>query len=136
MPFTIATRGGGGGTASSDVSINQPPIPPAPIPAPNQVQMSQASPGTCSTKVKILNQAIVTTQSVTTQSNGSPPTAKAGVMSKVVNGPAKFLQGSAAVTVEGQPPGFQSAMLGQNGTSFNTIGVHDKPSQTKVTIAR
>ena len=58
--FPAATKAGGNGFAFPDTcKTPAPPAPPVPIPYPNTAMLNQANGGTCSKKVKILNQPVV-----------------------------------------------------------------------------
>lgn len=135
--FPIATKQGGGCEAFPDTcKTPAPPGPPVPLPYPNLAQLVQANPGTCSKRVKILNQPVITKQTVIPMSSGDEAGSVGGVVSGTVKGPVQFKQGSMKVTVEGQPVVFQTCMTGHNGTSANMpAGVHSSPSQAKVTVA-
>lgn len=134
--FGIATKQGGTAEAFPDTcKTPAPPAPPLPIPYPNMAQLAQANPGTCSKRVKILNQPVVTKQTIIPMSAGDEAGSAGGVVSGTVKGPVQFKQGSAKVTVEGQPAVFQTCLTGHNGTNANMpAGVHSSPSQTKVTV--
>lgn len=134
--FGIATKQGGSAEAFPDTCKTPvPPGPPVPIPYPNSAQLAQANPGTCSKKVRILNQPVLTKQSVIPVSTGDEAGSAGGVVSGTVKGPVQFKKGSSVVKVEGQPVVFQTCLTAHNGTSANApLGVHASPSQTKVTV--
>ncbi|AUX31883.1 PAAR-like domain-containing protein [Sorangium sp. So ce296] len=135
--FPIATRQGGTCEAFPDTcKTPAPPAPPVPVPYPNTAQLVQANPGTCAKKVKVLNQPVITKQTVIPMSAGDEAGAAGGVVSGTIKGPVQFKQGSAKVKVEGQPVVFQTCMTAHNGTNANMpAGVHSSPSQTKVSVA-
>lgn len=135
--FPVATKQGGTCEAFPDTcNTPAPPAPPVPVPYPNTAQLVQANPGTCSKKVKVLNQPVITKQTVITMSAGDEAGSAGGVVSGMIKGPVQFKQGSAKVKVEGQPLVFQTCMTGHNGTNANApAGVHSSPSQTKVSVA-
>jgi len=135
--FPVATKQGGECLAFPDTCKTPvpPPVGTAPIPYPNTAQLMQANPGTCSTKVTIMNQAVVTKQTEIPMTAGDEAGSLGGVVSGMTKGPASFKMGSSNVKVEGNPVIFQTCMCGQNGTNANApAGIHATPSQTKVTV--
>ncbi len=134
--FPIATAGGGQCTAFPDTcKTPAPPGPPVPTPYPNMAMLAQVNRATCAMKVTILNQPIVTMNSMVMMTSGDEAGAAGGVVSNMIKGPAKPSKGSAKVKAAGQPVIFQTCMFGHNGTNANApLGIHDTPSQTKVTV--
>jgi Domain of unknown function (DUF4150) len=135
--FPVTTKQGGTCEAFPDTcKMPAPPGPPVPMPYPNTAMLMQANPGTCSKKVKILNQPAATQQTMIAMSSGDEAGAAGGVVSSMIKGPAQFKKGSAKVKVEGQPLVYQTCTVGQNGTNANaTMGVQSSPSQAKVLVA-
>lgn len=135
MPFPIATTQGGMSQAFTDVCLTpSPPAPPVPLPYPSVAQLVQGNPGTCSQKVKILNQLVITNKTVITMTNGNQPGSVGGAVSGMVMGQAKFKKVSAKVKVEGGGVGYHTCPVGHNGANANAVGVHCQPSQTKVFV--
>ena len=112
-----------------------PPGPPVPVPYPNMGMFTQANRATCSMKVKVLNQNVVTVNSQIPMTSGDEAGSAGGVVSGIIKGPAKASRGSMKVKVEGLAVVFQTCTIGQNGVSANApMGVQDSPSQTKVFV--
>ena len=134
--FGVGTKAGGQCMGMPDVcKTPAPPAPPIPIPYPNIAMLNQANPGTCSKKVKIMNQPVVTKATQITMSSGDEAGSIGGVVSGMIKGPAKFIKFSMKVKVEGQNVVYQTCTVGQNGSSANVpAGTHTTPSQTKVTV--
>lgn len=135
--FPVTTKQGGTCDAFPDTcKTPAPPGPPVPVPYPNTAMLVQANPGTCSKKVKILNQPAVTLQTMIPMTSGDEAGAAGGVVSGMIKGPATFKKGSAKVKVEGQPLVFQTCTAAQNGSNANApMGVQSSPSQAKVLVS-
>jgi Domain of unknown function (DUF4150) len=135
--FFIATAGGGMCTAFPDVcKVPAPPAPPIPTPFPNMAMLMQANRATCALKVKIMNMPVVHVNSMIPMTSGDEAGSLGGVVSGMIKGPAKFTKGSLKVKVMGMPVAFQTCPIGQNGTNANApLGIHDTPSQPKVSVA-
>ena len=135
--FAVTTKMGGTATAFPDTcKTPAPPAPPIPTPYPNLGQFAQANPGTCSKKVKILNQPVVHLQSQIPMTSGDEAGSAGGVVSGTIKGPAMPKRGSAKVKVEGIAVVFHTCTTAHNGVSANApMGIHDSPSQTKVFVA-
>jgi hypothetical protein len=135
--FAITTRGGGMSNAMPDIcKTPAPPAPaPVPIPYPNIATFTQANPGTCTLKTKIMNQPVVTKATVLLMTSGDEPGVAGGAASGVFKGPAKAVTFSTKVNFEGQAVVYQTCTIGQNGSSANApAGIHSVPSQPKVTV--
>jgi len=136
MIFAASTKMGGMTMAFPDVCKTPTPAGPVPIPYPNIAQLTMANPGTCSTKVTIMNQPVVHQQTEIMLSSGDEAGTAGGVISGMNMGPAKPKLGSMKVQVEGQKLVYQTCMFGQNGSNANMpAGVQAAPSQTMVTIS-
>ena len=134
--FGVATKQGGNSMAFPDVCKTPTPVGPVPIPYPNIAMMAQANPGTCSKKVKIINQPVITKQTDIPMTSGDEAGSAGGVISGTIKGPAKFKKGSRKVKVEGVPIAFQTCPMGHNGSNANAPGgVLVAPSQTKVVVS-
>jgi hypothetical protein len=134
--FPVATKQGGSSTAFPDTCKTPTPAGPVPLPYPNTAMLMQANPSTCSKKVKIMNQPVITKQSVIPMTSGDEAGSAGGVISGTIKGPAQPKKGSAKVKVEGKPVVFQTCPFGHNGTNANApMGMQTTPSQTKVMVA-
>ena len=136
MSFPLATKQGGGTEGFPDTcKTPAPPGPPMPMPYKSDGKLMQAKPGTCSKKVKVLNQPVITTKTELSMTTGTAPGSAGGVMSGTSMGPAKFKKGSAKVKVEGQPVVFQTCIAGHNGSNANMpAAVHSSASQSNVSV--
>ena len=134
--FPAATKGGGSGFAFPDTcKVPAPPAPPIPTPFPNMAMLNQANGGTCSKKVKILNQPVVTKATEIPRTSGDEAGVAGGVVSGMNMGPASFKQGVSAVKGEGDDIITLMKPMGHNGTNANApAGVHVAPSQAKVLV--
>lgn len=137
MIFGIATKQSGTSMATPDVcKTPAPPAGPIPIPYPNIAQINQANAGTCTSKVKIDNKAVLTMKSEIPMSSGDEAGAAGGVVSSKIKGEAVPKKGSAKVKFEGSPVIFQTCPFGHNGKNANMpAGTHVAPSQMKITVA-
>ncbi len=136
--FPASTNGGGQCFAFPDVcKTPAPPAPFVPIPYPNIAMGTQASGGSCSSKVKIMGKkAVVKGTEITMSSGDEGGTAGGGMISSKFKGPAQYKKGSSKVKVEGKELCHLTSMVGQNGGSNANIppGVQVAPSQTKVIV--
>lgn len=135
--FGITTKMGGVSNAMPDVcNTPAPPAPsPVPIPYPNIATFTQANPGTCSLKTKIMNQPVVNKDTQVMMTSGDEAGVAGGVSCGMIKGPAKAIKFSMKVKVEGKPVVFQTCIIGHNGASANSpAGIHSAPSQVKVTV--
>lgn len=133
-----STNGGGQCVIFPDVCKTPTPGGPVPIPYPNMAMLTQASGGTCSSKVKIMGKKTVVKGTEIPMSSGDEPgTAGGGVVSNKFKGPAQFKKGSSKVTAEGKAICHVTSMVGQNGGSNanHPAGVQVAPSQMKVLVA-
>ena len=130
--FPISTKMGGMSQAVPDVCKTPAPNGTVPVPYPNIAMLMQANPGTCSMKVKVLNQPVCNNQSMVTMSTGDEAGSIGGVVSGMIKGPAKFTLGSVKVSIEGKPAAYHTCPMGQNGTNANAMGAQLMPSQVKV----
>lgn len=133
-----STNGGGQCVIFPDVCKTPTPGGPVPMPYPNMAMLTQASGGTCSSKVKIMNKKTVVKGTEITMSSGDEPgTAGGGVVSNKFKGPAQFKKGSSKVKAEGKAVCHVTSMVGQNGGSNanHPAGVQVAPSQMKVLVA-
>lgn len=134
--FPMCTKGGGQVFAFPDVcQVPAPPAPPIPTPFPNIGMLNQASGGTCSKKVKVLNQPVVTKASEIPKTMGDEAGTLKGVSSGTNMDKATFKQGVSKVKVEGNDVINQLKPSAQNGASANApAGMVIAPSQTKVIV--
>ncbi len=134
--FPVATTMNGMANAIPDVcNTPAPPAPPIPVPYPNIAMLMQADPSSCSMKVKILFMPVVVMTTKIPMTSGDEAGSAGGVVSGTIKGPAMFTRGSAKVMIEGKPVVFHTCTTGHNGQAANApIGIHDVPSQTKVTV--
>ncbi len=110
-----------------------PPAPPIPIPYPNIAQVAMATAGTCSSKVKIMNQPAVTKDSEIPMSSGDEPGVAGGVMSSCNMGKAVFKMASSKVKAEGKGIAHLISMVSVNKDNF-PAGMQILMSQMKVII--
>lgn len=136
--FGITTKKGGGATAVPDAcKTPAPPGPPIPVPYVNKAMFNQASAATCTRRVTIGNKPVVTKATEIPMSTGNEPGTGGGLMSGKNKGEARARSASACVKAEGQPVVFHGCVIAQNGKNANApAGVHDAPSQDKVTAFR
>ena len=121
--FGISTKAGGMSMAMPDVcKTPAPPAPPVPIPYPNIASFVQANPSTCSKKVKILNQPVITKATQITMTSGDEPGVVGGIISGKFKGPAKAKKFSMKVKVEGKNVVYHTCVIGQNGSNANAVG--------------
>lgn len=134
--FPAATKAGGNGFAFPDTcKVPAPPAPPVPTPFPNTAMLNQANGATCSMKVKILNQPVVTKATQIPLTSGDEAGVAGGVVSGQNLGPAAFKMGVTKVKVEGNDIINQMKTMAQNGTNANApAGTLLSPSQTKVIV--
>ncbi|MCA9606402.1 MAG: DUF4150 domain-containing protein [Myxococcales bacterium] len=134
--FPASTKGGGQVFAFPDVcKVPAPPAPPIPTPFPNIGMCNQANGGTCSKKVKILNQPVITKASEITQTMGDEAGTLKGVSSGTNMDKATFKVGVSKVKVEGNDIVNLLKTTAQNGASANApAGNVIAPSQTTVLV--
>jgi len=133
--FPAASKMGGDCIAFPDTCKTPSPVGPVPIPYPNTAMLMQALPPTCSLKVKIMNQPVITKQSIVPTTMGDEAGVAGGVVSGIIKGQAQAKTGSAKVKVEGNPIVHQTCLWGHNGTNANApAGMQLTPSQAKVLV--
>ena len=131
-----STKQGGDCMAFPDTCKTPTPVGTIPTPYPNTAQLMQANPGTCPTKVTIMNQPPLTKQTIIPATAGDEAGAAGGVVSGAIKGPAQAKTASLKVKIEGNPAVRQGDIWGQNGTNANApAGIQASPSQSKVTIS-
>jgi hypothetical protein len=132
----MSTRGGGQAFAFPDVcKVPAPPGPPVPVPFPNTALLSQADSSTCSEKVRVLNQPVITVDSEVPRSMGDEAGTAMGVSSGTQMDKVTFQKGSSKVKIEGAAAIPLMAPTGHNGSSANApAGNVVAPGQTKVLI--
>jgi hypothetical protein len=129
--------GNGDCFAFPDVCKTPTPAGPVPIPYPNTASLAMANPGTCSTKVFIVNKPAATIRTIITMSSGDEPGAAGGVVSSLIKGPCQFKLGSTVVLIEGSPAVYLGSMIGHNGAPNANMpaGSQISPSQTIVVVS-
>ncbi|MCB9594863.1 MAG: DUF4150 domain-containing protein [Sandaracinaceae bacterium] len=134
--FPACTKAGGQAFAFPDVcKVPAPPAPPIPTPFPNIAMLNQANGGTCSKKVKILNQPVITKASEVTRTMGDEAGTLKGVSSGTNMDKAVFKAGVSAVKVEGNDIINLLKPTAHNGASANAPGgAVIAPSQTVVLV--
>jgi len=133
--FPVATKQGGDCIAFPDTCKTPSPVGPVPVPYPNTAMLMQAVPPTCTLKVKIMNQPVITKQTTIPATAGDEAGVAGGVVSSMIKGPAQAKMGSVKVKMEGNPVVFQTCVWGQNGTNANApTGMQVSPSQIKVMV--
>ncbi|HTF56400.1 MAG TPA: DUF4150 domain-containing protein [Planctomycetota bacterium] len=133
--FPASSKGGGMCMGFPDVcKTPAPPSPsPIPIPYPNIAQVSAASGGTCSSKVKIENQPVVTKDTEIPSSSGDEAGVAGGVSSSCNMGKVVFKMGSSTVKAEGKDVAHVTSMTSHNKDNF-PAGMQLAPSQVKVIV--
>lgn len=133
--FPASSKGGGVCMGFPDVcKTPAPPSPsPIPIPYPNIAQMSAATAGTCSSKVKIANQPCVTKDTEIPMSSGDEAGVAGGVSSSCNMGKCVVKMGSSKVKAEGKDVGHLTVMTAHNKDNF-PAGKQIAPSQTTVIV--
>lgn len=134
--FPLSTKGGGQVFAFPDVcKVPAPPAPPIPTPFPNIGMCQQADGGTCSKKVKVLNQPVITKASEIPRTMGDEAGTLKGVSSGTNMDKATFKAGVSKVKIEGNDAVNMLKPTAQNGASANApAGMVVAPSQSKVII--
>ena len=133
-PVYAATQSAGQCTAIPDVCKTPSPSGPTPVPYPNIGVCAQAV--ATALKVKIVMMPVIHNLSQIPLSNGNEAGTLGGVRSSVFKGPVTYAVGSSKVFIEGKPCEFQTAATRHNGTPFNSNGMQDIASQSKVLVAR
>jgi hypothetical protein len=111
-----------------------PPSPsPIPIPYPNIGQAASATGGTCSSKVKIMNQPAITKDTEIPSSSGDEAGVAGGVSSSCNMGKVVYKMASEKVKAEGKGIAKILSMTSHNKDNF-PAGMQIAPSQTKVLV--
>jgi len=133
--FPASCKAGGMVQGFPDVcKTPAPPSPsPIPIPYPNIAQVAAATAGTCSSKVKIMNQPAVTQDSEIPMSSGDEAGVAGGIMSSCNMGKAVFKMASMKVKAEGKGIAKILSLVSVNKDNF-PAGMQVAPSQAKVLI--
>jgi hypothetical protein len=131
--FPASCKAGGVAMGFPDVCKTPAAPSPIPIPYPNIAQVASATAGTCSSKVKIMNQAAVTKDSEIPMSSGDEAGVVGGVSSSCNMGKAVFKDASTKVKAEGKGIAKILSMVSMNKDNF-PAGMQIAPSQTKVLI--
>jgi hypothetical protein len=135
--FPASTKGGGQVVTPGPLDVCKTPSPtgPIPMPYPNLGTVSNASGGTCASKVKMCGSKVCTTKSELPRSSGDEAGTVGGVVSNRNMAEIKFKMGSSKVIVEGEKCAHLTSMTGHNGSSANVpAGAQVAPSQTKVIV--
>ena len=134
--FPACTKAGGQAFAFPDVcKVPAPPAPPIPTPFPNIAMLNQADGSTCSTKVKVLNQPMITVATEVPRTMGDEVGSLKGLSSSTQMDKGVIKQGAAKVVVQGNDAANMLKPTAQNGASANApAGTIIAPSQTKVLI--
>ncbi len=133
MGMPAASKKGGKAAGGPDV-CKTPPAPPVPAPYPNMADVG----GTDDTidKVVMENKDTVVQSSVIPNSKGDEPGTLKGLISSTGHDQVKFAKYSSKVYAKGKKIVFHTAPTKHNGSNANApVGVHAKPSQTKVLVA-
>ncbi len=130
----LATKAGGNAFAFPDVcKIPAPPAPPIPMPFPNFAMLANADSGTCSQKVKVMNQPVITKASQVPRTMGDEGGTLKGLSSGTAMECAVFKTGVSNVKIEGNEAVNTLKPTAHNGSSANApSGIVVAPSQTKV----
>jgi hypothetical protein len=136
--FPMSTNGGGVAMTPGPTDACKTPSPagPVPIPYPNIAQVTQASGGSCSSKVMVQNKKVCTVDTEITMSSGDEAGTAGGLVSSKFKGPAKYKQGCSKVKAQGKKVVHNLSMISMNGGQNGNMpaGVQTAPSQTKVLL--
>lgn len=134
--FPLCTKAGGQAFAFPDVcKVPAPPSPPVPTPFPNLAMLATANGGTCSKKVKVQNQPVVTKASEIPRTQGDEAGVAGGVSSGTNMDKAAFKAGVSKVKIEGNDAINLLKPTAHNGSSANAPGgTIIAPSQSKVIL--
>ena len=131
--FPASTTMAGQTIAMPNVCLTPSPVGPIPIPYPSISMLQQAT--QVSTKVTFGNKPVVLLQSQTPSTTGDAAGSNGGVVSGVFMGPAAVKKASVKVEVEGKGAGYQTGMMGMNGSSPNVPSfAQSVPSQSQIMI--
>lgn len=121
--FPLCTKAGGQALAFPDVcKVPAPPAPPIPTPFPNTAMLNQANAQTCSKKVKVKNQPVVTVATEIPRTMGDEAGTLKGVSSGTNMDKATFKKGVTKVKVEGNEVVNMLKSTAHNGASANAPG--------------
>ena len=133
--FPLTTKAGGQALAFPDVCKVPTPGGPVPTPFPNIAMLNTASSGTCSSKVKVENQPVVTISSEIPRTQGDEAGTAGGVSSGTNMDKAVIKAGVSKVKIEGDDAVNQLKATAHNGSSANAPGgTILAPGQTKVLL--
>ena len=135
--FPASCKAGGMAMVPGPLDVCKTPAAPSPIPLPypNMAQVATASGGTCSSKVKIMNQPAVTKDTEIPMSSGDEAGVVGGVVSNCNMGACKFKMASMKVKAEGKGIAHVLSMVAHNGSNANfPAGMQTVPSQVKVIV--
>ncbi len=133
--FPLATKAGGQAIAFPDVCKVPTPGGPVPTPFPNIAMLNTADSGTCSSKVKVENQPVVTVATEVPRTQGDEAGVAGGVSSGTNMDKAVIKQGVSKVKIEGDDAVNLLKPTAHNGSSANAPGgTIVAPGQTKVLL--
>ena len=133
--FPLSTKAGGQALAFPDVCKVPTPAGPVPTPFPNIAMLSSADSGTCSSKVKVENQPVITVSTEIPRTQGDEAGTAGGVSSGTNMDKAVFKQGVSKVKIEGDDAVCLLKPTAHNGSSANAPGgAVLAPGQTKVLV--
>ena len=132
----MTTKAGGQLAAFPDVcKVPAPPAPPVPTPFPNLAMCNTASSGTCTSKVKVENQPIITISTEFPRSQGDEAGVAGGVSSGTNMDKVVIKKGVSKVKIEGDDAVNLLKTTAHNGSSANApAGAIVAPGQTKVLL--
>ena len=107
---------------------------PVPVPYPNISTGVAANPSTTAMTVITDGAPSFSQRTIIQTSQGDEAGTNLGVVSGMVMGPTRFIQGSAKVFLEGALAQRLTSTTGQNGLSMNCSGTAIAPSQVKVQV--
>ncbi|MCC6877802.1 MAG: DUF4150 domain-containing protein [Sandaracinaceae bacterium] len=105
-----------------------------PITYPSIGDVSSTDTDTCSSKVRISNKYVCTTDSEIGSTNGDEAGSSGGVVSGMQGDVCAWSSGSSKVNVEGNAIARHLDPTDMNGDSANAYGAQLSPSQTKVSV--
>jgi hypothetical protein len=133
--FPLSTKAGGQAFAFPDVCKVPSPAGPVPTPFPNVAMLNTADSGTCSSKVKVQNQPVITVASEVPRTQGDEAGTAGGMSSGTNMEKAVFKQGVSKVKIEGNDAVSLLKSTAHNGSSANApAGTIVAPGQTLVML--